>query len=401
MGDRERHDIQSEQHNKRCLKNLAKEDSAMIQQRKTQGVGVDVSSSTTGSVASGRAQCLSVNEGNELDGLSGSRIADNGVEAQNDFMQQGQPTICESLSLLVIRLLRECSRLAPTGSDLWRVNDLASKLAGRLSNGHRIVVRSRDGRQFCVDPKEKQYHMGLLGTGVYEPVETRVVMACVSEGDMAFDVGANIGWYTTLLSRLVGPRGTVHAFEPLASTYQVLTGNCRLNNCQNVVLNNIALGDRDGKVTMHYYPDEACGNASMVRMSTASSIQSTCSLTTLDAFVLKHHVSRCDFIKCDAEGAEMAFIKGACRTLSQFEPSILIELNPHIFAMAGYSSADLLRKIRECGPYRFFSVDSGDYEELTDLETSNGVVGHHNVLCVSERSAMFKLIASRSGAQSG
>ena len=50
--------------------------------------------------------------------------------------------------------------------------------------------------------------MGLLGTGVYEPVETRVVMACVSEGDIAVDVGANIGWYTTLLSRLVGPRGT-------------------------------------------------------------------------------------------------------------------------------------------------------------------------------------------------
>ena len=371
----------------------------MIRQCKTEVVGVDVSSATTGSVASGGAPCPSVDEGNERNGLSESRAAGTGAETQRDFMKQGERTLRDSFLLLAIRLLRGSSRLAPSGNDLWRVNDLASKLAGRLSNGHRIVVCSRDGRRFCVDPKEKQYHMGLLGTGVYEPVETRVVTACVSESDIAFDVGANIGWYTTLLSRLVGPRGTVHAFEPLASTYQVLTGNCRLNTCLNVVLNNIALGDRDGSVTMHYYPDEACGNASMVRMSTASSIQSTCSLTTLDAFVLKHHVSRCDFIKCDAEGAEMAFIKGACRTLSQFEPSMLIELNPHIFAMAGYSSADLLRKIRECGSYRFFSVDRGGYEELTDLETTNGVVGHHNVLCVSERSAMFKLIASLSVAR--
>jgi FkbM family methyltransferase len=340
-----------------------------------------------------------VGEGNEREVLSESHIVGTGIEAQKVFVQQGQRRLGDAFWLLVIRLLRECSRLVPPGNDLWRVNDLASKLAGRLSNGHRVIVRSRDGRRFCVDPKERQYHMGLLGTGVYEPIETRVVMANVSEGDIAFDVGANIGWYTTLLSRLVGPRGTVHAFEPLASTYQVLTGNCRLNTCVNVVLNNIALGDRDGSVTMHYYPDEACGNASMVRMPTASSIQSTCSLTTLDAFVLKHHVSRCDFIKCDAEGAEMAFIKGACRTLSQFAPSLLIELNPHIFAMAGYSSADLLRKIRECGPYRFFSVDRGYYEELTDLETSNGVVGHHNVLCVSEGSAMFNRIASLSAAQ--
>ena len=371
----------------------------MVQQCKTQVAGVDDPSHETGSVASGGTPCRSVNERDEHDGLSESIAAATGAEAQSDVMQEGPRTRGDAFWLLVIRLLRGCSRLVPSGTDLWRVNDLASKLAGRLSKGHRIVVRSRDGRRFCVDPTEKQYHMGLLGTGVYEPVETRVVMACVSDGDLAFDVGANIGWYTTLLSRLVGSRGTVHAFEPLASTYQVLTGNCRLNTCLNVVLNNVALGDRDGRVTMHYYPDEACGNASMVRMSTASSIQSTCGLTTLDAFVLKHHVSRCDFIKCDAEGAEMAFIKGACRTLSQFEPSILIELNPHIFAMAGYSSADLLRKIRECGPYRFFSVDSGDYEELTDLETSNGVVGHHNVLCVSERSAMFKRIASLSEPQ--
>jgi FkbM family methyltransferase len=399
MGDRERYVIQSEQHNKRRLSLRAEEDFAMVQQCKTQVVDLDVSSTTTGSVSSGGGQCLSVDERNERNGLSEGSAADTGAEAQGDFIQEGRRTLGDAFWLLVIRVLRGCSRLVPSETDLWRVNDLASKLAGRLSNGHRLVVRSRDGRRFCVDPKEKQYHMGLLGTGVYEPVETRVVMACVSEGDIAFDVGANIGWYTTLLSRLVGSRGTVHAFEPLASTYQVLTGNCRLNTCLNVVLNNIALGDRDGRVTMHYYPDEACGNASMVRASTASSIQSTCGLTTLDAFVLKHHVSRCDFIKCDAEGAEMAFISGACRTLSQFEPSILIELNPHIFAMAGYSSADLLRKIRECGSYRFFSVDKGDYEELIDLETSNGVVGHHNVLCVSERSAMFKRIASLSVAQ--
>lgn len=366
----------------------------------TQAVeGGDLPSTRTEPVTSGGVQTIAVDEGDACAGPSMRSTADGAAEISKDSLRRSHRTIHDAFWLFVIRLLRAGSRMAPPGADLWRVNDLASQLAGKLSNGHRIVVRSRDGRRFCMDPKEKQYHMGLLGTGVYEPIETQVVRACVAEGDIAFDVGANIGWYTTLLSRLVGPRGTVHAFEPMTQTYQVLTGNCRLNNCQNVVLNNIALGDRDGSVTMHYFPDEACGNASMVRTSTASSIQSTCDLTTLDAFVLKHRVSRCDFIKCDAEGAEMAFMKGACRTLSLFEPSMLIELNAHIFAMAGYSSADLLRKIRDCGPYRFFSVDRGDYEELIDLETSNGIVGHHNVLCVSEHSTIFKMIASLSVAR--
>lgn len=103
--------------------------------------------------------------------------------------------------------------------------------------------------------------MGLLGMGSYEPIETRVVTQCLSQGNIAIDVGANIGWYTTLLSQLVGPRSTVHAFEPVISTHHVLETNCRLNECTNVTLNSIALGDRDGTVIMHYFPDEPCGNA--------------------------------------------------------------------------------------------------------------------------------------------
>jgi hypothetical protein len=161
MGDRKGYDIQSEKHNKRCLKLRAKEDSAMVQPYKTQVVGVDVSSITTGSVASDGSRCLAVGEGNERDVLSERHIVGTGIEAQKVFVQQGQRRLGDAFWLLVIRLLRECSRLVPPGNDLWRVNDLASKLAGRLSNGHRVIVRSRDGRRFCVDPKEKQYHMGL------------------------------------------------------------------------------------------------------------------------------------------------------------------------------------------------------------------------------------------------
>ena len=314
-------------------------------------------------------------------------------------MKQRTRRIHDALCLLGIRLLRGYSLYTPFGKGLWRVDDLVTRVARSLSGEHQIIVRSRDGRKFCVDPKEKQYHMGLLGMGAYEPVETRVVTQCLSQGDIAIDVGANIGWYTTLLSRLVGPRGTVHAFEPVTNTYQVLETNGRLNACMNVKLNNFALGDRDGKVTMHYFPDEPCGNASMVRASTTSSVQSTCEVTTLDAYVLKNQVSRCDFIKCDAEGAEMAFIKGASCTLQKFLPTILLEVNPVIFAMAGYSPADLLRKIRQHGPYRFFSIDKGGYEEIKGIETANQAGGYSNVLCVPDRSMMFERIFSMPEAQ--
>lgn len=302
--------------------------------------------------------------------------------------------IHDGLCLIVIRLLRGYSLYTPFRKGLWRVDDLVTRVARLLSDQHRMIVRSRDGRKFCVDPKEKQYHMGLLGMGSYEPIETKVVTQCLSQGNIAIDVGANIGWYTTLLSQLVGPSGAVHAFEPVISTHHVLETNCRLNECANVKLNSIALGDRDGTVTMHYFPDEPCGNASTVRAPTTSSVQSTCDVTTLDAYVLKNRLSGCDFIKCDAEGAEMAFIKGASSTLQKFFPTILLEVNPVIFAMAGYSPADLLRKIREHVPYRFFSIDKGGYEEIKGLEMANQAGGYSNVLCVPDRSMMLKRIFS-------
>ena len=68
-----------------------------------------------------------------------------------------------------------------------------------------------------------------------------------AEGDVALDIGGNFGWYTTLLSRAVGPGGQVHAFEPRPETYEVLKKNCELNGASNVTLNRFALGEKRGR----------------------------------------------------------------------------------------------------------------------------------------------------------
>src|SRR5438034_3524730 len=153
-------------------------------------------------------------------------------------MTQGIQKVHDALCILAIRIMRGYSLYSPFEKGLCRINDTVISAARTLSNESRMVVRSRDGRKFVVNPKEKQYHMGLLGMGVFEPVETQAVVKCLSEGDVAFDVGANIGWYTTLLSQLVGPYGRVHAFEPVVDTFQALERNCKVNACTNVKLNN-------------------------------------------------------------------------------------------------------------------------------------------------------------------
>ena len=59
--------------------------------------------------------------------------------------------------------------------------------------------------------------------------------------DICLDIGANIGWYTTLLQKIVGQKGSVHAFEPVPKTFSLLEKNAKLNsNYENTYLNNLA-----------------------------------------------------------------------------------------------------------------------------------------------------------------
>lgn len=54
----------------------------------------------------------------------------------------------------------------------------------------------------------------------YEPVETDLVRRHLAAGDVFFDIGANIGWFSLLASTIVGPSGHVHAFEPRRPTVE-------------------------------------------------------------------------------------------------------------------------------------------------------------------------------------
>src|SRR3954447_8208340 len=68
----------------------------------------------------------------------------------------------------------------------------------------------------------------------YEPITTRAVLAALPAGAVAVDVGANIGYFTCLAARAVGPRGVVHAIEPAPENVEALKRNVQLNGFRNV-----------------------------------------------------------------------------------------------------------------------------------------------------------------------
>src|ERR1700761_1241009 len=101
----------------------------------------------------------------------------------------------------------------------------------------------------------------LASQGIYDVVTTEVLWRLTDEGATVFDIGANIGYFTSLLARRVGPSGRVIAFEPHPQTVQLLQRNIRQLAELNVEVQNVALSDADGEGALDNFADEECNTS--------------------------------------------------------------------------------------------------------------------------------------------
>src|ERR1700724_4253990 len=83
-------------------------------------------------------------------------------------------------------------------------------------------------------------------TGSYEPFEMDLLLSLLNEGDIAVDIGANIGVYTLNMAQRIGAMGKVYAFEPEPTNFELLTKNVRENNLTNVICPELALSNKAG-----------------------------------------------------------------------------------------------------------------------------------------------------------
>jgi FkbM family methyltransferase len=166
--------------------------------------------------------------------------------------------------------------------------------------------------------------------GVYEGDVVRLFHRLVRPGDRVLDVGANIGYFTVLLSRLVGPEGRVYAVEPDPRNFALLQRNIAANDCQNVEAFQLALSDRNGIQTL-YTDQESSSVHSLARDNVI--VQGDCvsvKTCTLDDFA-KAHIpdGRVDVMKIDAQGAEGAIFSQGESFLTAGEMTMLLEYWPH------------------------------------------------------------------------
>jgi FkbM family methyltransferase len=163
--------------------------------------------------------------------------------------------------------------------------------------------------------------------GGWEPDLHKVMVRYVRAGDVAYDLGANFGIYTTFLAKLVGSTGRVFAFEPLPDIVTELKRNVALNGFSNVECVTSAVGDQTGSVRFRVGNQLGSGHLeSADHMHPTSGVAVEVPVLTLDAFVADGHPPPA-FMKMDIEGAEGAALIGARSVLRTHRPVMAIEVH--------------------------------------------------------------------------
>ncbi len=223
--------------------------------------------------------------------------------------------------------------------------------------------------------------------GTYETFCTEVVKKHIKQGDVCFDVGANIGWYSTLFQKLCGETGAVHSFEPVPQTFAELEKNVALNDSQkNIFLNNFGLGDEEKNLEIYFFPELPTGHASLAAKKDKSSVAIPIKLKTLDSYLIENKIKQVDFVKVDIEGAELMFLKGAKRLFEQTKPPVIfMEMALETSREFGYKPNDLLVFIKENADYDFFALDEKN-QTLAKIEKFGRDDIGANVLCLPSES---------------
>ncbi len=208
--------------------------------------------------------------------------------------------------------------------------------------------------------RAKKYHYARFLKTIpqdYEP-DARVLKYFVNAGDVAIDIGANIGVYTSALSRLVGEHGAVYSIEPIPNTFDILQSNIKKLKLENVTLINCGASDKDSTVVMEI-PKFSSGAENYFQARVLDNDEHDdgtlrrykIKMTSIDS-LLNDEPRTISFIKIDVEGHELPAIEGAMQVIRKSKPAMLIEVSgdPELESSPAHSLFKALKQ-EGYGPY--------------------------------------------------
>jgi FkbM family methyltransferase len=215
--------------------------------------------------------------------------------------------------------------------------------------------------------------------GHYEPHVLAALGRAVQPDSVCLDIGANIGVVTVFLARHC-PAGSVHAFEPGATTFGYLATNIAANHLTNVASHQFGVYDRTTSLHLSVHPTHPGGafvSETGIREGTGETIR----VVALDEWVPTMGLDRVDVVKIDVEGAELRALRGAENLLRRHRPLLIVECNPLPLRRFQHATpADMIELLHEIyGPIAFLDA-AGRIHTLKSLEQALDELGHQGIL---------------------
>jgi FkbM family methyltransferase len=213
----------------------------------------------------------------------------------------------------------------------------------------------------------------------FEPQMVNVFKSLIDKDKVVFDIGANIGCTAILFGSLCK---VVHAFEPSKSTFAILTENVASSNLQNIYLNNIGLGESCYESELTFSPSNRSGGfvSDQTTASSGHTIEKI-KIESLDSYVTPLDISAIDFLKIDVEGFEGHVLRGGRRTLEQFKPVVVLELNHWCLnAFQRTSIPDFFDYLRSIFPYLYAIDDENHLRANLHDKNLNYIVMYEHII---------------------
>ena len=206
---------------------------------------------------------------------------------------------------------------------------------------------------------------GALHFGVYEKAETRFFQSACRDGMTFLDVGANLGYYTALAARAVGPNGRVLAVEPDPDSFGYLEQTIAANAVGNVEAFPVAASDAPAILPLYISTDNRGDNR--LYASDGERPQVEVKARPLDTLLRDNKIDTVDLIKIDVQGYEPKVIAGLRETITASPNlTLLTEFWPQGIDEAGEDANEFLETLRELGLTLHELKPDGSLAELTD-----------------------------------
>lgn len=196
-----------------------------------------------------------------------------------------------------------------------------------LSCDHGLMIVNR----FDCNHEQVGHGQWLLDHGNTSTIEAANCYNAIKDvtEPVIFDIGANIGTFTTWMARAF-PNGKIHSFEPQRAVFQMLSGNAAINNLYNVYTYNMGLGRENKKVEFqepNYFQKNDFGTFSLVEdiITDKTENKIVVQINTLDWFVEYYNIPKIHLLKIDVEGMDLDVLVGGRNTIIKNLPVIFIE----------------------------------------------------------------------------